>query len=538
MVDTNRAAHEAGIVPSIPAEQDTVGMAAPTAETHSRFAGVKRVLGRVAAFGAVAAAGGAAFGAAAVHLSEAPTTLGPHEATVRLTSDSKLTLDWGSPGKIVMPLNRSPMGEGVYIDIGEVPLDPAADSTQQLSVEEMISQYAGFFANPDRDMENAKIAIMNHFKGTAGFGALVTLLGCALLYRKRRELLEDAQVHRKVQLSFMAAAMTLNMVPVNSPAMAAEVPQANPIFSGTRLKNAYVTGQFLNALTNEVVPKILEKVDENTKFYDELTANLEIALEENELLSSTPDTITLMHTSDKHCNMNVNKLLGMIAEEADVDQVVDTGDSVLGGTPLDDTCTDSNNYYLKNRERIVVEGNHRSPGTAARERKNGAHVLNGKVIKVDSVRYLGGPNQNISLFGSPLTPVGSETNLELGNELADIACADPKGVDIVAGATPDAVRETLRRGCAKFGLAGGRVENLEIITATGGEQVRLYRVGTTGGVKNGALTMGPLQNPATVALIQLDKITRKPLRQQTITFHPDKSVVVGPIHEWTTGQAS
>ncbi len=514
----------------------------PTApDARTRFGGLKRGLGRAAAFGAVTIAGGAGFGALAVHLSEAPTTLGPHEATVRLTSDGNLTLGLGPFGKIVKPLDQTPMGEGVHIDVGESPLDPSAHASEQAAPEAVIGQYAGFFSNSDRDIEAAKESVWNHFKGTAEFGGLAALSGSALLYtvvgaKRRRELLDNALLPHKLRTSFVAAALTLNMVPAQSSAAAVAPLEANPIFAGTPLEGAHVTGQFLTTLTDTVLPKVLGEVRANKQFYDQLLANLQESVSQNSLLAATPDTITLMHTSDKHCNMNVNKLLGVIAREARIDQVIDTGDSVLGGTPLDNTCTDSNNYYLKKYARVVVEGNHRSPDTAASERKKGAHVLEGEVTEVGHVRYLGNSNRISSGFAEPTKVPDPLANAKMGEALADTACADSKGVDIIVGATPDAVRETLRRGCAKLALAGGRVHNIETVIAQDGKQLRLYEVGTTGGVKTGAFTMGPLQNPATVALIQIDKFTHEPKWQQTITFYPDARVIIGPIVDWTAGQ--
>lgn len=498
-----------------------------------RFGRIPKILGRVAAFGALAAFGGATSSVMAAHYLETPTTLGPNEATIRLTADSNQTLDVGL-GKIIKPLDNTPFGAGVYLDIGEVPLDQDAGS-ETLSTDALIDRYAGFFANPDRDGETAKDALVGRMEDTAIAGGLVTLFGSLGLYSvvgaaRRKELLEHAP--RKLQASLAAVTLLFTMVPAETAHAIPEAPPANPIFKDTPLEGAYVTGQLLTALTDSIVPKVIEKVRENKQFYDKLEENLRLALEDGGLLTSATGTITLMHTSDKHCNMNINKPLGVIAKWADVDHVIDTGDSVLGGTPLDAVCTDSNNYYLKKYDRIVVEGNHRSPDTVKREQKHGARVLDGKVVEVDHVRYLGGPNQTISLFGSQVQPVGEESNADMGHRLAEAACNDPRGVDVFVGATPDAVRETLERGCANLALVGGRVEKFEQISALNGRQIPTYRVGTTGGVRDGELTMGPLLNPATVALIQLDKITRKPLRQQTITFNPDMSVIIGKITDW------
>ena len=116
MTNTNQVADESREILPFPLGQEPTGEQTPVLEAHSRFAGLKKVVGRVAAFGALAAIGGGSFGA--VHYSDAPTTLGPHKATVRMTTDSNLTLGLGPFCKIVKPLDHSPMGEGAYIDVG------------------------------------------------------------------------------------------------------------------------------------------------------------------------------------------------------------------------------------------------------------------------------------------------------------------------------------------------------------------------------------------------------------------------------------
>ena len=72
----------------------------------------------------------------ALFTSRADLTFGPHEAQYRITADSRLTVDFGPLGKVLVPTEDViPLGLGVHVDIGEIPVSgesadderPAAD---------------------------------------------------------------------------------------------------------------------------------------------------------------------------------------------------------------------------------------------------------------------------------------------------------------------------------------------------------------------------------------------------------------------------
>ena len=119
----------------------------------------------------------------------------------------------------------------------------------------------------------------------------MTLLGCVSLYtllgaERRRQLLNNPQLHHKMQASLVAAALTLSMVPTKSSATEVPTtPETNPIFDGSPFWKEH-TWQRLTALIDTVLPKVLEAVRENEQFYDQLMTNLRTAVRENVLLTS------------------------------------------------------------------------------------------------------------------------------------------------------------------------------------------------------------------------------------------------------------
>ena len=59
----------------------------------------------------------------ALFTSRADLSFGPHEAQYRITADSRLTVDFGPLGKLLVPAEDViPLGLGVHVDIGEIPV--------------------------------------------------------------------------------------------------------------------------------------------------------------------------------------------------------------------------------------------------------------------------------------------------------------------------------------------------------------------------------------------------------------------------------
>src|SRR5699024_4272182 len=59
----------------------------------------------------------------ALFTSRADLTFGPHEAQYRVTADSRLTVDFGPLGELLVPAeDYIPLGLGLHVDIGEIPV--------------------------------------------------------------------------------------------------------------------------------------------------------------------------------------------------------------------------------------------------------------------------------------------------------------------------------------------------------------------------------------------------------------------------------
>lgn len=68
----------------------------------------------------------------ALFTSRADLTFGPHEAQYQVTADSRLTVDFGPLGKLLVPAeDYIPLGLGLRVSIGEIPVSGDASDEQR-----------------------------------------------------------------------------------------------------------------------------------------------------------------------------------------------------------------------------------------------------------------------------------------------------------------------------------------------------------------------------------------------------------------------
>jgi hypothetical protein len=98
---------------------------------------------------------------------------------------------------------------------------------------------------------------------------------------------------------------------------------------------------------------------------------------------------------------------------------------------------------------------------------------------------------------------------------------------------PGAIAETARRGCARLAIAGSDTGAVLRITSSG-RSVAVALAGSAGGAAPNTLTVGPLQAPGELLVVELTDDTHQPLRYQRIHVLPDASVAIDPPAAFAT----
>ncbi len=157
------------------------------------------------------------------------------------------------------------------------------------------------------------------------------------------------------------------------------------------------------------------------------------------------DTIRVLHVSDLHLNPAAWEVIGAVAEQYDVDVIVDTGDIVDQGTPVESA-------YVRpigelGRPYVFVKGNHDSVATAAAvAAQPGAIVLNGDEVEVAGLRIAGAPDPRFTADKSTRGVPGDAIRIgteEFAEEVAEfdpppdvIAFHDPSHAELFDGIAP------------------------------------------------------------------------------------------------------
>ncbi|QGQ18998.1 metallophosphoesterase [Cellulomonas sp. JZ18] len=241
------------------------------------------------------------------------------------------------------------------------------------------------------------------------------------------------------------------------------------------------------------------------------------------------EPVVLLVVSDLHCNVGMAPLVGTLARLADVDAVLDAGDTTMNGTSVEQYCVTSFARAVPAGVPLVTSpGNHDSADTSRRYARAGATVLDGSVVDVAGVRVLGDRDVNETRVGGGTTSAVDETPGEASRRLAEVAC-DARDVDLLLIHTPTVGDDALEDGCVPAQVSGHyhrRVGPEQV-----GRGVRFIS-SSTAGATLGEPTVGPLRGAAEMTLLRFDPRERRFLDVQVVQVSPDATVRVLDRQPW------
>ena len=573
--------------PASPGPDDRSERWAPVRRALGRLRGVRprRPRLRTVLLGAAAVLVALVVG---VTTASAQLSFGPHEARYDVTTDATVTVDLGPIGtlQIDSPL---PVGLGARVTVEEIPVDVDAlhdvDTLQALTGD--LNSYLQFFTGPQATVEDAVRALVANALARAAI-TLVLLVAAWFVGRgllggaRRRELGARLRPHAgQLVAGGVAVALVATLVTASERDRARSAVVASPateVFDGTPLEGARVTGR-LGGIVDTYGGLVVQAFRDNEEFYDQAGDALVAAWDgwedrrpaveaeqERERDARTRDDdgggtaatssptsspapaptpsrdeeadepdqdaaeepMTLLLVSDLHCNVGMAPLITSLTEMSGAEVVLDAGDTTMNGTSVEQYCASTFARAIPDGvDLITAPGNHDSAPTTAQYARAGAVVLDGGVLDVRGMRILGDKDPKANRLLAQ--PTQDESYADVGTRLAEVACEDRDGVDLVLFHNPRVAPNLLADGCVPSLISGHmhtRTDPEQI-----GEGIR-YISSSTAGAQENEPRIGPLKGTAEMTVLRWDPNTRRIIDWQLVEIGTDASATVHDPEPW------
>lgn len=508
----------------------------------------------------------------AIFSARADLTFGPHEAQYSITADSRLTVDFGPLGTLLIPAeDYIPLGLGLRVDIGEIPVSgekddadrPAASPQLNDQTEESlgggavdalggdVASYASLFSAPQAQVDQVIDGLSREILSRWALaiclitGALVA--GAAVLGPVRL----DGVVRAFSGKELIAIGLVTVLVLAGLGTAVLKRPDplvADPAFDDTPLAGSQVTGR-LGGIIDAALSAVQDFSRDNDAFYDQVLKELRAQWNSRPVSGNWTDrglvppagvgsagaaradgrdeagegVSTFVFGSDIHCNIGMARVVGAVAGMSGADAYIDGGDITMTGTSAENYCLDVLDDELpEGLPRMMVKGNHDSTETTRHAEGQGWKVLEDSTAEMAGVTFFGGPDPRRTVFGSGPQLETALTSDQYARRLSDEACAADFDIMLIHDAAVGA--PSLRAGCADYALSGHW--HRRVGPETFGSGVR-YLSSTTGGALANALTPGPLKMNAELSIIRVDNATKRPIDLQVITVTPEQEVTIG-----------
>jgi predicted phosphodiesterase len=501
----------------------------------------------------------------------ADLSLGPHTARYEMTLGGAVTVDLGPLGSLQIDSPAGPLG--VDVTVSEIPADlTEIDRATTLDgLQQDLQGYLQFFGSPETTVASVvRALVVDALRRTLVALVAVVLLSLGLrglLGRARRRELAAWLAPRaaEVTVGVVVVAVVVGALSADDVEPGERGVPTSPVFAGTALEGARITGR-LAGVIDTYGAELLGLYRQNEKFYDDARTALVAAWQEQEsaetqqalrealaagtdalgALAAEPaataspgaspspspsppageEPVHLLVISDVHCNTSMAPLVREVATRADVDVVLNAGDTTMNGTAVEKVCVDA---FASTRPpgvpMVVSDGNHDSVTVSEAERANGETVLAGEVVEVAGVRILGDRDPHETRVGGGTTTV--ESAVEEGRRLRDVAC-DDGDVDLLLIHTPSVGDAAMHSGCVPFQVSGHTHTRFDPVPF--GQGVR-YVNGSTAGAAPHEPTVGPLRGTAEMTLLEYDPAQGRVARWKLVEVRRDATASVGPWQE-------
>jgi predicted phosphodiesterase len=281
-----------------------------------------------------------------------------------------------------------------------------------------------------------------------------------------------------------------------------------------------VSGDVTTAQTRRLVSSAVDTYDKSKRFYADATARAA----DLDLREPAEDETVVTLVSDRHDNIGMDAVARAIGDAGGASAVLDAGDDTSSGKSWEAFSLDSMDAAFDDLDRWGVAGNHDHGSFVRRYLEDrGWQMLDGRsetgpggggLMGVDDPRSSG--------LGSWRDESGLSFE-EVGDRLADAACATDARLSTVLVHDADLADEVLARGCADLVLAG----HLHVqrgpsrVVGDNGRVGYSYTNGTSGGA---------------AYAIALGSKPRRPAEVTLVTYRDGRPVGIQPVVLQTDGR--
>lgn len=479
-----------------------------------------------------------------LHITKVRASLGPHEAEYSTSQSGILNIDLGPLGTIKEAVDF-PLGIGVDVIVKEIPEELQAIEMQNTlnALSQDFASYLQFFGSVNDTVSMVQraliIELIRNFLIALGISiAVVGVIG-VLMGKGRLRQLNKTYFPRALPAMLLIAnfaIVILTLAPGRIPEGQRLLESESAVFEGTAFEGAVITGR-LASVIDSATDELKSQYQKNEEFYLTAEDNLQAAwsqqvlpssarqmiyLDRSSEYSANENIVNVVLVSDLHCNTGMSHIIKTAAELSNAQIIFNAGDTTINGTTVEQVCVQSFAKAVpKGAVMVQADGNHDSTHTSDQARALGIEVLDGKVIEVAGIKILGDSDPKATRFGQGSSLAGSETPAEEAQRLAETACQEDDGVDLLLIHTPTVGTPAMESGCVAVQFSGHihRHQGPERI----GKGIR-YISSTTAGAVSGQLTVGPLKGTAELSVLRFDKVNRKVLDYRIIEINPDMSV--------------
>jgi len=371
---------------------------------------------------------------------------------------------------------------------GPLRLDAQVTRINMADARQIFNDPASVNGLPERVATDVRTGVLRLALRAAAAAVVGALLLGALVFRHRlrRALLAGALAAGLIFASGGAAAATFDAEAINEPTYSGLLSIAPTVVGDARS----IVADFQKY--EEQLAKIVTNV---SRLYD-VTSSLPA-------YTADPSTIRMLHVSDLHLNPAAWEVIRSVAEQFEVDLIVDTGDITDHGSGPEDRFLDP--IATLGVPYVFVRGNHDSTGTErAVARQPNAVVLDGLVVEVAGLRLLGAPDPRFTPDKDTRDADPPPSLEQVGEQLAATARVQPSTASVDAVLVHDPTMGMPLDGVAPLVLAG-HGHRREVRPLEGG--TLMFEQGSTGAAGLRGLE-GEDPTPVQLSVLYFDRDSR------------------------------